>query len=174
MVWFLLAPLAAYGAKKLYDAVTEPDPPPTPPARPSPGPAKAERTRVRTEAIMDWFKAHYHRVGTGIGQVRLASGLGPVKVDANTPGVVKVRFEGHAQALEVLNSARQCLDGGRFDSQAPMYVELNMPNPVEWRDKLLRKADADYGDMAGITPRHTYDREQDPFLAALRKASPAA
>lgn len=174
MVWFLLVPLAAYGAKKLYDAVTEPDPPLTQPAPPSPGPAKAERTRVRTDAIMHWFKVHYQRMGTGIGQVGLASGVGPAKVDANTPGVVKVRFEGYTQAFEVLNSARHCLDGGRFDSQEEIDVQLKVPSVAEWRDKLLRKADVDYGDMAGITPRNTYDREQDPFLAALRKASPPA
>ena len=78
MVWFLLAPVAVYGAKKLYDAIKEPDRPSSPPPQPSLGPAKAERTRVRTEAIMGRFRAHYERVGTGIGHIRLASGLGSV------------------------------------------------------------------------------------------------
>ena len=169
MVWFLLAPVAVYGAKKLYDAITEPDRPSSSAPQPSLGPAKAERTRVRTEAIMAWFRAHYERVGTGIGNVRLASGLGPVKVEVKTPGIVEVDFKGYAQALEALNGARQCLDGARFNNEPGMRVALKFPNATEWRDRLLRKADNDYGDMAGITPNHTYDREQDPFLAALRK-----
>lgn len=170
MVWFLLAPVAVYGAKKLYDAITEPDPPSSPAPQPSLGPANAERTRVRSEAIMDWFRAHYRRVGTQLGNIRQASKLGPGNVDGKGAGRLDVEFAGYAQALQALNSARQCLDGGQFNMEPSMHLTLTFPDAAEWREKLLRKAEHDYGAMAGITSQHTYDREQDPFLAALRRA----
>jgi hypothetical protein len=169
MVWFLLAPLAAaYGAKKLYDALTEPDQPSTPPPRSALSLAKDERTRVRKEAIKDGFLAQCKRVGMGIGQARLASGLGPVALDTETPGLIKADFEGYGRALATLNHARQCLDGGRFDTEPGLCLELKVPTLEDWYATLLGKAEADYGGMAGITASHAYDREQDPFLAALR------
>lgn len=170
MVWFLLAPIAAYGIKKLYDAATEPASSSGSSPGNSLGPAKAERTRVRSEAIMARFREHYDRVGRGLGNINLSSGLGPVKIDAKTAGVVKAEFEGYARALEALNNARACLDGRTFGDRPMLYLELKMPNAVELREQMLHKAVADYGSMAGITVTHTYDQRQDPFLTALRKA----
>lgn len=158
---------AAYGVKQLYDALAEPDQPSPP--RSALSRAKDERSRVRKQAIKDGFLALCTRVGTGIGQARLASGLGPVTLDTETPGVIKADFEGYDQALAVLNDARQCLDGGRFNIEPGLRLELNVPTWEDWRCTLLGKSETDYGGMAGITSSNTYDREQDPFLAALRK-----
>jgi len=171
MVWFLLAPVAVYGAKKLYDAIREPDPPSAPSSPPPIGVARAERTRVRRKAIADAFADHFDRVGKALAAIRLDCGLGPVNVNAKTPGVVEVDFQGYGRALAALNSARQCLDGESFDDGLRMLVRMSVPNPAEWQEKLLARANADYGDMAGITAAHTYDAQKDPFLGALRRLS---
>jgi len=169
MVWFLLAPVAIYGVKKLYDAINEPDPPSRPSSKPSLESAKVERTKIRSDAIKDCFRAQRSRVRQEIGNIRLANGLGPVIIDDKSSGVVKVEFEGYGQALEILNNARQCLDGRAFDRETYLRLQINVPNAEEWHETLLRKAEADYGNMAGITVNHTYDRAEDPFLTALWK-----
>jgi hypothetical protein len=74
-MWFLLAPVAIYGVKKLYDAINEPDPPSRPSSEPSLGPAKVERTKTRSEAIKDFFRAQRNRVRQEIEDIRLANGL---------------------------------------------------------------------------------------------------
>jgi hypothetical protein len=129
----------------------------------------AERTKVRSEAIMAGFRAHFQQVGQELGNIKLSTGLGPLKIDVATPGIIKAEFEGYSRALDSLNSSLACLDGRTFDNEPILRLELKVPNVVELRTKMLDKAEASYGRMAGITATLTYDQQQDPYLAALHK-----
>lgn len=167
MAWWLAAPLIIWGAKKIYDAVAEDDEPSCSSSSSSTlSSAKSTRTKLRKklirEAILENRKSLISKAFND-KESKAVKLDGSSKADAisDVPGF-NVALDNLSDTVRLLNPTYS--DSCRkIDDSLLVFTDLNLEV-----NNVAKKADDEYGSMAGIDHDNEYDRSIDPFVAKLQ------
>lgn len=169
MAWWFAAPLVIWGAKKIYDAVTDDDESSySSQSTPSLSSEKSRRTKARKKVIKrivcDYrehqIKSLTNQLATN-GTTALSLGDGTYRLSFNT-----LNKQAHALAnIRLLFSTHH--DQPEYSSgQTVAFESLDVICT-----KLLDTAKAHYGDMAGIGSDNKYHESDDPFIKHLSRSA---
>lgn len=168
MAWWFAAPLVIWGAKKIYDAVTEDDEPSHSSSSSSTlSSAKSTRKKLRKklirEAILENRKS---LISKAFGDRQSEA----VKLDGSSKADAILDVSGFNVALGNLSNTVRLLNPTYSDScreiddSLLVFTDLNLEV-----NNVAKKADDEYGSMAGIDHYNKYDRSIDPFVAKLQR-----
>lgn len=177
MAWWLLAPVAVYAAKKLYDVIND-DGTPTMTSSYAAhiGVEKARRTRARKAAIREIIGNHRNSLREQIHALAEAYGpaAGTIQVDDGDTAELRISFPDIDSAMYTLRRAEASLvslSSGEStqNTNTPEHISLEPQEAII--ERLLRKANSEFGEMAGIGADGLYQQEDDPFFHALMKVA---
>ena len=148
MAWWFAAPLVIWGAKKIYDAVTEDDEPSYSSSSSSTlSSAKSTRTKLRKKLIREAILENRKSLISKAFSDRESE---------------LVKLDGSSKADAILNP-NYSESFEEVDGSLLVFTDLNSEV-----NNVAKKADDEYGSMAGIDHYNEYDRSIDPFVAKLQ------
>lgn len=169
MAWWFAAPLVIWGAKKIYDAVTEDDEPSYSSSSSSKiSSAKSTRTKVRKKHIREAILENRKSL---ISEVFSENESGAVKLDGSSKADAILEVSSLNMALGNLSNTARLLNSTYSDSfrgtDDSLLVFTDLKSEV---NNAAKKADDEYGSMAGIDHNNEYDSSTDPFMSKLQSA----
>lgn len=178
MAWWLLIPAGGYVAKKVYDAVKDGkasnhSKSVVSPTMPSLAAQKAIRTKARKAAIIRLVTqrraARYECIQDIVNDE--SQRVGEVTVSQRDSESFTVTFKGIDAGCSALLAAKSVM-GGELPSKPisqPHFIRY--PSPESLAELLVKRANVEYGGMAGIDSQGRYQPGGDPFLRVLRGQS---
>ncbi|KJF78580.1 regulatory protein [Morganella morganii] len=167
MAWWFAAPLVIWGAKKIYDAVTEGDEPSYSSSSSSTlTSAKSTRTKVRKKLIREAILKNRKSL---ISKTFSDKESETVKLDGSSKADATFDLSGLNVALDNLSNTIRLLNPTysdccrKIDDSLFVFTDLNVEV-----NNVAKKANYEYGSMAGIDHYNEYDRAIDPFVAKLQ------
>lgn len=167
MAWWLAAPLVIWGAKKIYDAVTEDDEPSYNPSSSSTlSSAKSTRAKLRKKLIREAILENRQSLISKAFSDRESE---TIKLDGSSKTDAILDVSGFNAALGNLSNTVRLLNPTYSDScreidgSLLVFTDLNLEV-----NNVAKKADDEYGSMAGIDHYNEYDISIDPFVAKLQ------
>ncbi|MCG3759060.1 hypothetical protein FJD32_017270 [Shewanella sp. LC6] len=167
MAWWFAAPLVIWGAKKIYDAVTEDDEPSYSSSSSSTlSSAKTARTTLRKKLIREAILENRKFL---ISKAFSYKESETVKMDGSSKADAILDVSGFNVALDNLSNTIRLLNPTysdscrKIDDSLLVFTDLNVEV-----NNVAKKADDEYGSMAGIDHYNEYDRSIDPFVANLQ------
>lgn len=171
MSLWLAIPLA-YGAKKLYDALTEDDQPSRTYTAKSYDSneklraAKRNRTLERTKAIEDLIKTHREQLRSDLLYAVKIDGS---KLENSAPASFVVEHQDIGSKLQKLSEARQHFAKEVISFHEVVTTKVRLHPKASIVQKAIKQAEADYGELAGIDHLKNYNLKSDPYLNYLRE-----
>jgi hypothetical protein len=170
-MWWLLAPVVVYVGKKIIDVVTEDDSPSYSSSTYSKLPdQKSKRTIVRKQAVQQVISEHTDRINRQLSEFieHESDILGEISIDLIS---YKVKFTSLDKTISELNTANNIVCGNNdVNNKYINSYQLNiLSQDSSIVEKVIEKADAEYGSLAGIDSYDDYIENQDNFLTALNK-----
>ena len=167
MAWWFAAPLVIWGAKKIYDAVTEDDEPSYSSSSSSTlSSAKSTRTKLRKKLIREAILENRKSLISKAFSDRESELF---KLDGSSKADAILDVSGFNAALGNLSSTVRLLNPTYSESfeevDGSLLVFTDLNSEV---NNVAKKADDEYGSMAGIDHYNEYDRSIDPFVAKLQ------
>ncbi|MEW7864657.1 hypothetical protein [Aeromonas diversa] len=167
MAWWLAAPLVIWGAKKIYDAVTEDDEPSYSSSSSSTlSSAKSTRTKLRKKLIREAMLENRKSLISKAFSDRESE---TVKLDGSSTAATILDVSSFNAALGNISSTVRLLNPTYSDSfrevDGSLLVFTDLNSEV---NNVAKKADDEYGSMAGIDHYNEYDSSIDPFVAKLQ------
>ena len=167
MAWWFAAPLVIWGVKKIYDVVTEDDVPSYSSSSSSTlSSAKSTRTKLRKELIRAAILENRKSLISKAFSDRESEA---VKLDGSSKADAILDVSGFNLALGNLSNTVRLLNPTYSDScwetdgSLLVFTDLNLEV-----NNVSKKADDEYGSMAGIDHYNEYERSKDPFVAKLQ------
>lgn len=166
MAWWFAAPLVIWGAKKIYDAVTEDDGPSYSSSSSSTlSSAKSTRTKLRKKLIREAILENRKSLISKAFSDRESE---PVKLDGSSKADAILDVSGFNAALGNLSNTVRLLNptySESFEEVDGSFFFTDLNSEV---NNVAKKADDEYGSMAGIDHYNEYDRTMDPFVTKLQ------
>lgn len=170
MVWWFAAPLVIWGAKKIYDAVTEDDEPSYSSSSSSSSSstlssAKASRTKLRKKLIRKVIlESRKHLISGNFNEKESSV----VKLDGSSSASAILDASGFNTTLDNLSDTIRLLNPIYIDNSRDNDESLSVFTDINREvNNIAKKADEEYGSMAGIDHYNEYDKSTDPFISKL-------
>lgn len=164
MVWWFAAPLVIWGAKKIYEAATEDDEP-SYSSSSTLSSAKASRTRLRKNLIREAIlKNRKHLISEFFNEKESNF----VNLDGSSSASAILDSSGFNATLDslsdtiILLNPSYCYSSKKNDESLLIFSDIK-----DDVNNVAKKADHEYGTMAGIDHYNSYDKLADPFVAKL-------
>lgn len=166
MAWWFAAPLVIWGAKKIYDAVTEDDEPSYSSSSSSTlSSAKSTRTKLRKKLIREAILENRKSLISKAFSDRESE---IVKLDGSSKADAILDVSGFNAALGNLSSTVRLLNPTYSESFEEVDGSLLVFTDLTEVNNVAKKADDEYGSMASIDHYNEYDSTIDPFVAKLQ------
>ena len=168
MAWWLAVPIATWGVKKIYDAVTEDDGPSYSSNSGSSSTissAKSNRTRVRKKFVRDLILKNREKLVTAnLCEVDVKN----VALDGSAKTSLLLNTERDKLEIQKLNNSIKVLNPS-FCLAIKEECDLNLFSDIDKKtSEIVTKANEQYGEMAGINSSNRYDESTDSFLNHLK------
>lgn len=164
MAWWFAAPLVIWGAKKIYDAVTEDDEPSSSAYSGSSSTitsAKSKRTRVRKKLVQNLILKNREKL---VADNLCGLYVKNIKFDGSSRASLLLNLEKHKLELQKLNNSIKVLNPS-FCIAAEEKYDLTLFSDIDDKtSEIVKKANEQYGEMAGINSSNRYDESLDSFL----------
>jgi len=167
MAWWYAVPIVIWGAKKIYDAVTKDDEPShEPSSRSKLSSAKSARTRLRKKLIREAILENRKLL---ISKTFSDTESKLIKPDDSSKDNVVLDVSGFNSALADLSNTVKLLNPNFNESFEEVENSLLVFKDLKSKvDGVAKKANDEYGSMAGINHHNEYDSSTDPFVAKLQ------
>jgi len=168
MAWWFAAPLVVWGAKKIYDAVTEEDEPSYGSSSNSSSTvasAKSNRTRARKRLVQELILENREKLVSENLYDLTSKGI---VFDGSIKTSVLLDTEEQKLELHKLNETIKLLNSSfsiTFEEGSDLHLFSNIE---ETTAEAVKKANEQYGDMSGINSFNKYDEALDPFVIHLQ------
>lgn len=132
------------------------------------------RIKVRKEAVTQLLSKHRNRINAQLEGVikRESFYIGNVSIDMSNDTTYKAKFTDLDKSISCLNMANDIVLGRSITSNNSIpslqLIPLKSANS-SLVDEIIKKADSDYGSLAGIDSYDNYVESKDLFLDALKK-----
>ena len=167
MAWWFAAPLVVWGAKKIYDAVTEDEPSYSSNSGSSSTitSAKSNRTRVRKKWVQDLILKNREKLVTdNLCELDIKK----VTFDGSAKSSVLLDMERHKLEIQKLSNSIKILNPS-FCIDIEEKYDLNLFTDIDTKaTNVVKKANEQYGEMEGINSSNRYDESTDSFLNHLK------
>ncbi|EIT7126838.1 hypothetical protein V8073_004478 [Vibrio parahaemolyticus] len=170
-LWLAAIPLA-YGAKKLYDALTEDDAPSSSSSSKSYDSneklkaAKKCRTSERRKAVEGLIMVHREKQRSDLQHTVKASGA---SVESSTPASYMIKHQNVGAQIQELTKVRRQFTDKNISSHKVAKTKVSLHSKASLVQKALGRAEKEYGELAGIDHLKNYDPKADPYLKHLKK-----
>lgn len=164
MAWWFAAPILIWGAKKIYDIVTEDDTSTCSSVSSSTvSSAKSKRAMIRNEAVSNLILENRYKL---INDSFLQVGISIINIEGDLSEAC-IDFSSLNKELLLLHGVISCLHDKHIFPDLDDEPVAIFSNAGDLIAKVVKKANDEYGSMAGINSYHEYEESLDPFLTKL-------
>lgn len=168
-MWWLVVPVVAWVGKEIYDAVTEDDSLSDSSSSSSLSSEKSKRTKARKKAVSSKIDAHRKKIFHKLEKISTSSEINEIIINKDSHSGISIDFRGYQEMREILIKAQDVLGGEIISEEGNIrtYV-LNISDKTKLVNKVVKKANSAYGELAGIDSYNDYVKSEDSFFEALK------
>jgi len=170
MVWWVAVPVVAWAGKKIYDMVTEDNSSSYSSSSSSLSNEKSKRTKARKEAVSSKIDEHRMKILQKLEKIGNSSEIGKIVINKENYSVISIDFCEYREIRELLTNSKYILGGEKIVSEEGdigVHV-LNVPDKAILVNMVVKKANSEYGELAGIDSHNDYVKSEDPFFEVLK------